>query len=94
MEFTSHLDLGNGDFYVGETAKGRPHGRGVKVFLSWNPPVIREAWYKEGDATGRGRMIGENGNIYIGEYLNDKKHGHGTYKWPSGTSYTGEFKNG
>jgi len=48
VEFDNYLDLGNGDFYVGETANKKPHGRGVKVLLSKNPPRIREAWYKDG----------------------------------------------
>ena len=94
VQFVNHLDLGDGDFYVGETANGKPHGRGVKVLLSLNPPAIREAWYKEGQATGRGRFISESGHSYEGELLNDKLDGEGKYTFSSGSTYIGGFKNG
>ena len=31
--------------------------------------------------------------VYEGEYWNDKRHGYGTYKWPSGAVFTGQFRN-
>ena len=31
---------------------------------------------------------------YVGEWKGDKKHGQGTYTWPSGSSYVGEWKDG
>ena len=31
--------------------------------------------------------------MYEGEYWNDKRHGYGTYKWPSGAVFTGQFRN-
>ena len=34
----TRIDLGDGDYYYGETKDGKPHGRGAKVFLSVNPP--------------------------------------------------------
>ncbi len=30
---------------------------------------------------------------YEGEYKDDKKQGHGVFKWPSGSVYQGGFKN-
>ena len=30
--------------------------------------------------------------MYEGEYVADKKHGKGTYTWPSGASFTGQFE--
>lgn len=35
----------------------------------------------------------EDGRIYNGEYLNDKKHGHGVYTWPNGKKYDGDWLN-
>ena len=32
-------------------------------------------------------------NYYQGEYLNNKKHGVGLYRWPDGTTYEGEWDN-
>ena len=30
--------------------------------------------------------------VYDGKYHNDKRHGYGVYKWPSGATYVGKFK--
>ena len=35
-----------------------------------------------------------DGACYIGSWLDDKKHGHGTFTFPDGSKYEGEFKNG
>ena len=44
---------------------------------------------------GKGEMVYEDGRSYVGEYYNDKKHGHGSYKWPnSGKVYEGGWMNG
>lgn len=32
-----------------------------------------------------------NGDVYIGELINDKRHGKGVYKWKNGSSYEGDF---
>jgi len=29
--------------------------------------------------------------MYNGIWVNDKKHGHGTYTWPDGTNYAGPW---
>ncbi len=34
-----------------------------------------------------------DGTIYNGEYENDKMHGEGTYLFPDGAKYVGEFRN-
>ena len=43
---------------------------------------------------GKGTFKFKNGNIYEGEWKNDKSHGTGTYKFKNGNVYTGEFKGG
>jgi len=48
----THINLGNGNYYYGETKDGKPHGRGAKVILSDDTPYIEEAWYNYGEATG------------------------------------------
>ena len=35
----------------------------------------------------------DNGDRYIGEVLNNKMHGHGTYLDANGNKYVGEWKN-
>ena len=31
---------------------------------------------------------------YVGEFVEGKMHGEGTFTWPDGTSYEGQFSNG
>lgn len=38
-------------------------------------------------------MIWSDGRQYEGEFLDDKRHGYGVYKW-SGRQYVGEWSNG
>ena len=42
-------------------------------------------------ANGRGRLIHADGDIYEGEWFNDKAHGRGTYIHIDGAKYTGEW---
>ena len=39
-------------------------------------------------------FILDNGDIYVGEWRNNKRDGEGTYTFADGNKYTGEFKNG
>jgi len=35
-----------------------------------------------------------DGRKYLGEYLDDKKSGHGVFTWPDGRRYEGQWFNG
>ena len=35
-----------------------------------------------------------NGNKYIGNFVNNKKEGNGTFEWKDKKKFIGEFKNG
>ena len=35
-----------------------------------------------------------NGDKYVGEYKNDKKHGHGSFSYSNGDKYVGQWKDG
>jgi hypothetical protein len=41
-----------------------------------------------------GTFTRANGNKYVGEFRNGKRHGQGTYTWAGGSKYVGEFRNG
>ena len=32
--------------------------------------------------------------MYVGQYVDDKKHGYGIYTWPDGRAYKGYWKDG
>jgi hypothetical protein len=44
-------------------------------------------------ANGRGRLIHADGDIYDGDWLNDRAHGIGTYIQAGGSRYIGEWLN-
>ena len=44
--------------------------------------------------SGHGKTIWTDGRFYIGEYLDDRKHGFGTFQWGDGRKYEGTWKNG
>ena len=46
-----------------------------------------------GKLNGIGSYIYQNGDRYIGEFKEIKKHGHGKYNWINGKEYVGEFHN-
>ena len=41
---------------------------------------------------GRGKIQYTDGSSYQGEFRNEKKDGTGTYTFPSGNKYTGQYK--
>jgi len=43
--------------------------------------------------TGFGKMFYKNGDIYEGQWLNDKRHGKGSFIFEDGTSYVGEWRD-
>jgi len=43
---------------------------------------------------GKGVFTWANGNVYDGDFANDKKDGNGKFTWPDGRIYNGEWKAG
>ena len=42
---------------------------------------------------GKGRMIHADGDIYEGDFLDDKQDGYGIYTHTDGTVYKGQWKD-
>ena len=42
---------------------------------------------------GKGTYVFDNGEKYIGEFKNGKRHGQGKHTYANGDIYVGEFKN-
>ncbi|KAG7387292.1 phosphatidylinositol-4-phosphate 5-kinase-like protein 1 [Phytophthora pseudosyringae] len=81
--------------YVGEFSKGKQHGKG-KLFFD-NGDVF-DGHFVHGVAEGSGKTKGiyrfcNSGNLYIGDWVANKRHGNGTYTFVGGSSYTGTFIN-
>ncbi len=39
-------------------------------------------------------MTSTDGDKYVGEWKDGKRHGEGTYTWSDGDKYVGEYKDG
>ncbi|XP_013403272.1 MORN repeat-containing protein 3-like [Lingula anatina] len=68
-----------------------PHLKEPKV----TEPLWKDWDYKAQKKGIRHTVYSVNGDEYTGEWLDNKKHGKGTYKWKStGAIYDGDWKNG
>ena len=65
----------NNDYYRGPLKNGLPNGKGIRYYPNGN--IRYEGDFVVGKAKGQGKYTWENGNYYIGQWLNDKKHGKG-----------------
>jgi hypothetical protein len=86
--------------YIGNWKDGKPDGNGKEWSdgSEWermlDGSVAKGKWSYEGEfangsRNGYGEMIYSNGDIYRGPWLNNKRHGEGTYIFAdSGTTYT------
>lgn len=43
---------------------------------------------------GKGHLMYEDGRHYVGEFMNDLKHGFGVYSWTDGRRYQGSWFKG
>lgn len=72
---------GEGNLYIGQWRDDKRHGQGSYFFgvKDWTPNKYSEFW------------LSENVENYTGGFQNDLYHGNGTYRWPDGQRYVGEF---
>jgi len=82
--------FGNGDYYVGTYANGKPEGYGE---YHWANGCNYRGDFKNGLRHGKGvwKKGTRNCDIYEGEWANDKKCGQGHYRWASGNYYEGSY---
>ena len=60
--------------------------------VSWAlPPCVVDAEVWDNCV---GTHTWDNGDKYVGEWKNNKKHGQGTYIFADGTKYVGKYKDG
>jgi hypothetical protein len=78
--------------YYGEwdINKNVKHGRGIQI---WPDGAKYIGYWKEGKASGKGKLYHADGDIYEGNWSDDKPNGYGIYTHADGTRYEGEWKN-
>ena len=74
----------NGDKYQGNFLNEEKHGHGL--FESVDGQIYMENFKKDNGTfrylfNGNGLIKWPNGNKYEGDFLNDKRHGHGVYEY-------------
>ena len=84
----------NGNRYVGSFSNNMRNGEGVFTYADGS---VYEGCYlndKKNDDNAKMTIVRENKetDIYVGAFVNDVRHGIGTYTFSNGDSYTGEFK--
>ena len=82
-----------GDKYIGEYKKGIMFGQGMYI---WSNGDRYQGTWKAGKKHGPGiyLFLSNNefkGDIYVGEYMDDIRHGQGTYIFKDGSKYTGNW---
>ena len=84
----------NKSYYIGQWQNDYEHGKGAiySEIYSNNNYIIYEGDFKEGKPNGIGKCVYDNGNYYIGEFLNGIRHGKGTiYYKNNNIKYEGDF---
>jgi hypothetical protein len=91
------MKYANGDVYTGEFTPFLNNTDDYIRSFRGNSNLIQ---YEEGnrlshedETPGKGTMKYINGDIYIGEWVNDLRHGYGTMTYTNGDVYEGEWKN-
>ncbi len=86
----------NGDKYIGQWENGEMHGHGIYI---WGPNSKKSGdkyvgQWVSGERSGFGKLTFSDGNIYIGEFLNNKRHGEGAFLAPTKEKEFGQWKYG
>jgi hypothetical protein len=79
------------DIYEGETAKGKPHGKGKMTESNGN---VYEGDFANGEWHGKGKVTYRNGDVYEGDWNDGYKHGKGKFTFENGDIYEGNFVEG
>lgn len=77
--------------YVGTiNHQGKPDGIGRMVSEN---NCVHEGSFKDGFANGFGRSLEPSGNFWLGNYLKNERHGHGTLTYIDGHSLSGHWED-
>ena len=73
----------DGSAYYGSFVDDKKQGTEVVTFTLEDGSVY----------TGKCKQVFSNGDVYVGDYFNDRRTGKGKYVWATGHSYEGDFLN-
>jgi len=80
--------------------QGRRHNRlfdnSLPALSRWQAKenaLLKELLGQDATFNGQGTLTYSNGDRYVGEWRNGKKHGKGSYTYANGTKCFGEYKN-
>ena len=85
----------NGSSYTGDFSEGLFHGKGKFIWIGENKDN-KERYsgdYKYGKKEGNGKYTFPNGDIYEGEWFENKPHGQGLFE-TEGKTYKAMWRNG
>ena len=84
----------NKSYYIGQWLNDFEHGKGAiySEFRGENNIMIYEGDFTYGKLNGNGKCVYENGNYYIGQFLNNLRNGKGTIYYKNNKiKYEGDF---
>eukprot|EP01032_Pedospumella_encystans_P008248 gene8248-9813_t len=70
-------------------------GRKVGIFTvtsASGEKCVQGDFTVRGKLNGKGKEVDDEGNFYLGEYVDGLKHGAGVFTWEDGTTLRGEYK--
>ena len=76
--------------YVGDTTRGKPHGKGTEYIPSQQETYVGD--FKNGKKHGNGKLTYYGGGGYEGQWKNDEYHGEGIYSYSDGMTINGKWK--
>lgn len=81
-----------GSTYQGDWVDGKMHGFGI---YTWTAKGISyTGYFANGKRHGQGALFGQDGEKYIGDFVNDLFEGYGELEYANGTRYEGQFVAG
>jgi hypothetical protein len=89
------LNYPNGSEYRGSFLNGKKHGHGTLIFPqnTQDNKLNYSGQFKEDQRNGQGTLNFKNGDYYVGEFMDNKFHGHGSYSTEQ-SLYNGFFYKG
>ena len=107
MEGTGVFTYSDGSVYTGTLSNNTRNGPGVyeqpdgSVYIGNYEDGLRSGTGEvtvtlpNGDTyTGKNKQIFSNGDVYIGDFVQDRRTGKGIYLWAGGDRYEGDFVDG